>query len=80
VLVGVRGANVNRDLHAILTRATVIQGAQDKLVLPRCRRQLAAALPRARLEMVSGGHMAPYIHPAAIAAAVKAVSGRGVRE
>ena len=36
----------------------------------RTRRRLAATLPHARLLMVSGGHMAPYTHPAAIAGAV----------
>jgi pimeloyl-ACP methyl ester carboxylesterase len=52
----------------------VIQGASDRLVKPACGRRLAALLPRARLEMVSGGHMAPYTHPQAIAAAVQSLA------
>ena len=38
---------------------------------------LAAALPDARLMMVHGGHMQPYDHPAAIAAAVRGIAGKG---
>jgi pimeloyl-ACP methyl ester carboxylesterase len=61
---------VNRALGGIHVPAIVIQGAHDELVKPQCGRRLAAALPDARLEMVSGGHMAPYTHPQTIAAAV----------
>ncbi len=66
--------SVNRGLHTIAAPAIVIQGEQDKLVEPQCGRRLAAALPHARLQMVSGGHMAPYTHPATIAAAVQTLS------
>jgi pimeloyl-ACP methyl ester carboxylesterase len=68
--------SVNRSLHAIHTPAVVIQGEHDKLVVPRCGRRLATTLPHAQLEMIGGGHMAPYTHPATIAAAVQAVSRR----
>jgi pimeloyl-ACP methyl ester carboxylesterase len=62
---------LDRGLTRIQTPAVVIQGAADRLVKPACGRRLAATLPKARLEMVSGGHMAPYTHPEAIAAAVR---------
>jgi pimeloyl-ACP methyl ester carboxylesterase len=60
---------VNRGLPALRVRAVVIQGTQDKLVQPACGRAIAASVPGARLEMVPGGHMAPYTHPATVAAA-----------
>jgi pimeloyl-ACP methyl ester carboxylesterase len=62
---------LDRGLARIETPAVVIQGASDRLVKPACGRRLAATLPNARLEMVSGGHMAPYTHPQTIAAAVQ---------
>lgn len=64
---------LNRGLSQIHLPAVVIQGASDKLVKPACGRRLAATLPRARLQMVEGGHMAPYVHPQAIAAAVRSL-------
>jgi pimeloyl-ACP methyl ester carboxylesterase len=66
---------IDRGLKAIEMPAVVIQGDADQLVKPIYGRRLAAALPRARLEMLYGGHMQPYDHPAAIAAAVRSVSG-----
>jgi len=63
-------ARIDRGLEAIDTPAVVIQGNADKLVHPIYGRRLAARLPHARLEMLYGGHMQPYDHPAAIAAAV----------
>ena len=68
-------AQIDRGLKAIETPAVVIQGDDDQLVKPIYGRRLAAALPHARLEMLYGGHMQPYDHPAAIAAAVRSVSG-----
>jgi pimeloyl-ACP methyl ester carboxylesterase len=65
---------VNRGLGAIHVPAIVVQGAQDKLIKPECGRRLAASMPDARLQMVQGGHMVPYTHPAAVAAAVQAVA------
>jgi pimeloyl-ACP methyl ester carboxylesterase len=64
---------VNRSLAQIHVPAIVIQGESDHLVKPACGRRLAALLPGARLEMVRGGHMAPYTHPATIAAAVNSL-------
>jgi pimeloyl-ACP methyl ester carboxylesterase len=66
-------AGVNRSLAQIRVPAVVIQGESDHLVKPTCGRRLAALLPRAHLTMVSGGHMAPYTHPATIAAAVESL-------
>jgi pimeloyl-ACP methyl ester carboxylesterase len=62
---------VTRGLGRIRVPTIVIQGAQDKLVKPECGRSIAASVPGARLRMVRGGHMAPYTHPAAVAAAVQ---------
>jgi len=66
---------IDKGLKAIETPAIVIQGDADQLVKPIYGRRLAAALPHARLEMLYGGHMQPYDHPAAIAAAVQSLSG-----
>jgi len=63
-------ADVDRGLARVATPAVVIQGAGDKLIEPEHGRRLAASLPHARLVMVSGGHMAPYVHPGVVAAAV----------
>jgi pimeloyl-ACP methyl ester carboxylesterase len=70
-------AQIDKGLSAIETPAVVIQGEQDELVNPIHGRELAAALPHARLMMVYGGHMQPYDHPAIIAAAVQSLSGNG---
>jgi pimeloyl-ACP methyl ester carboxylesterase len=68
--------DVDRHLATIDVPAVVIQGADDQLVKPAHGRRLAATLPDARLEIVSGGHMAPYTHPAAIAGAVLTLARR----
>jgi pimeloyl-ACP methyl ester carboxylesterase len=64
---------IDRRLGSIHVPAVVIQGEQDKLVKPKYGRKIAASLPDAHLEMVHGGHMAPYTHPYAVASAVGAV-------
>lgn len=71
--------SVDRGLHTIAAPAVVIQGEQDKLVHPQCGRRLAALLPNARLQMVSGGHMAPYTHPAMIASAVEVIATQHIQ-
>ena len=58
-------------MRGIQAPAVVVQGAGDKFVKAGRGRRLAALLPHARLVIVSGGHMAPYVHPAVIAAAVR---------
>jgi pimeloyl-ACP methyl ester carboxylesterase len=68
-------AQVDRGLGAIKLPSVVIQGNADKFVIPARGRRLAATLLDARLVMVYGGHMQPYDHPAAIAAAVASLSG-----
>jgi pimeloyl-ACP methyl ester carboxylesterase len=65
---------VNRGLHRIEVPAIVIQGDHDHFVKPQCGRLIAATLPHARLEMVSGGHMAIYTHPQVVAAAVQSLA------
>lgn len=67
---------IDRGLKAIETPVVVIQGNKDQLVKPVYGRRLAAELPHARLEMLYGGHMQPYDHPAAIAAAVRSLTTR----
>jgi pimeloyl-ACP methyl ester carboxylesterase len=67
-------AQVDKHLSTIHTPAVVIQGEQDELVTPAHGRRLAAELPDARLQMVYGGHMQPYDHPATIAAAVESLN------
>lgn len=64
-------AGVDRGLASLDVPAVVIQGEVDQLVEPEHGRRLAAALPDARLEMVPGGHMAPYVHPLVVADAVR---------
>lgn len=70
---------VNDGLRSIITPSVVIEGDRDSFVKPQCARQLAERLPHARLQMVSGGHMAPYTHPATIAAAVEAIATQYVQ-
>jgi pimeloyl-ACP methyl ester carboxylesterase len=68
---------IDRQLDTIELPAVVIQGDDDQLVKPKYARRLARVLPHARLQMVSGGHMVPYTHPADIAAAVQSLAGAG---
>jgi pimeloyl-ACP methyl ester carboxylesterase len=70
-------AQIDRGLSRVETPAVVIQGEQDELVNQSHGRKLAATLPHARLVMLYGGHMQPYDHPAAIAAAVRGLAGAG---
>jgi pimeloyl-ACP methyl ester carboxylesterase len=65
---------VDRGLPGLRVPTIVIQGDHDKLVKPQCARSIAASVPGARLQMVPGGHMAPYTHPAVVAAAVQALA------
>jgi len=67
-------AQIDKGLSAVETPAVVIQGEQDELVNPAHGRRLAAELPDARLVMLYGGHMQPYDHPDAIAAAVQSLA------
>lgn len=68
--------DVDKHLSTIDVPAVVIQGSDDQLVKPVYGRRLAATLPDARLAIISGGHMAPYTHPAAIAGAVLELARR----
>jgi pimeloyl-ACP methyl ester carboxylesterase len=71
-------ARIDRLLGTIRAPAFVIEGDADQLVKPVYARRLAKALPDSKLEMVSGGHMVPYTHPYAVAAAVRSVVGTSV--
>jgi pimeloyl-ACP methyl ester carboxylesterase len=67
-------AQIDKGLSEIKAPTVVIQGEGDELVKPAHGRELAAALPGSRLVMLHGGHMQPYDHPAAIAAAVEGLA------
>lgn len=72
-----RGRKRRRIALAILgslALAVAIQGEQDLLVKQSYGRRLAAELPHAQLKLLYGGHMQPYVHPAAVAAAVERLS------
>lgn len=64
-------ADVDERLAEVQTPTVVIQGEKDQFVKAKHGRRIAALLPHARLVMVSGGHMAPYVHPAVVAAATR---------
>jgi pimeloyl-ACP methyl ester carboxylesterase len=68
---------IDKRLKSIEAPAIVIQGSKDRLVEPIYGRRLAAELPHARLQMLYGSHMQPYVHPAAIAAAVQSLQATG---
>jgi pimeloyl-ACP methyl ester carboxylesterase len=65
---------VNSGLGSLRLPTIVIQGEQDKLVKPQCGRSIAASVPGAKLQMVPGGHMAPYTHPTVVAAAAQSLA------
>jgi pimeloyl-ACP methyl ester carboxylesterase len=65
---------VNGSLAALRVPTVVIQGEQDKLVKSQCGRSIAASVHGAQLRMVPGGHMAPYTHPATVAAAATSLA------
>ena len=67
-------AQIDKGLSNIKVPAVVVQGEGDELVKAVHGRALAAALPNSRLVMVYGGHMQPYDHPAAVAAAVEGIA------
>ncbi|MFI4985590.1 MAG: alpha/beta fold hydrolase [Solirubrobacterales bacterium] len=67
-------AQIDRRLAAIDVPAVVVQGEDDQLVKPIYGHRLAAALHDARLQLVPGGHMAPYTHPAAVATAARSLA------
>ncbi len=67
-------AQIDKGLSNIKVPAVVVQGEGDELVKAVHGRALAAALPNSRLVMVYGGHMQPYDHPAAVAAAVEGLA------
>jgi pimeloyl-ACP methyl ester carboxylesterase len=68
---------IDERLASIAVPVVVIQGASDRLVAARYGRRLAASLPHARLAIVRGGHMQPYVHPGVVAAAVRSVLAAG---
>lgn len=71
--------DLDKRLPGVAVPATVIQGDHDKLVTPDHARRIAASLPNARLVMLPGGHMAPYVRPRVVADAAVAMAGGGGR-
>lgn len=67
---------VDAGLGSIRAATIVIQGERDKLVKPRYGRAIAKAVEGARFELIHGGHMAPYTHPWAVAAAIGELARR----
>lgn len=64
-------------LTGIAAPTIVLQGAADRTVVPAAGRQLAAAIPGARLvELAGGGHLLLHQRPAAVADAVRDVTPR----
>lgn len=58
------------DLARIDVPAVVIQGRDDRSVSERTGREIAAALARAELHLVPGGHMVPSVHPEEVVAGI----------
>lgn len=56
----------------IRTPTWIIQAKDDKLVTTSEVQRTARVIPGAQLKIVSGGHMATYTHPDAVAAAIAA--------
>jgi pimeloyl-ACP methyl ester carboxylesterase len=61
-------------IGTIRTPAWIVQGRADKLVSLASARRLHKRLRGSKLVIVSGGHMAPYVHPGVVAAQIKAAS------
>lgn len=61
---------------SITTPTWIVQGKDDKLVSTPEVQRVARVIPNARLKLVSGGHMATYTHPDAVAAAIAAAARR----
>jgi pimeloyl-ACP methyl ester carboxylesterase len=59
-------------LPAIAAPALVVAGTYDLVVPPAASRQLAAALPRARLEPLRGGHLVHFVQAARVGALIAA--------
>lgn len=60
-------------LGQIRQPTVVIQGLGDNLVAPKHARVIAREVPRAKLVMLSGGHMIPYTRPAEVVKQIRAV-------
>jgi pimeloyl-ACP methyl ester carboxylesterase len=57
--------------------ATVVAGTVDRVIPLRVGRQLAAGIPGATLEEISGGgHLLPQLHPTEVAGAIRRVAAR----
>lgn len=68
-------ARIDGGLARVRVPTVVVHADQDRLVAPMYGRRLAAAIPRARLLRVRGGHMTPYTHPGVIAGAIAGLTG-----
>jgi pimeloyl-ACP methyl ester carboxylesterase len=63
------------ELPGIKTRAVIIQGRSDKDVPLANVTALQRVLPNSTITVLSGGHMQPYVHAAAVAAAIARAAG-----
>lgn len=58
----------------IRTPAWIVQGKDDKLVSAADVKQTASEMKRAKLIMLSGGHMQTWVHPQQVASAIRAAA------
>ena len=72
-----RGFEALGRLGAVRAPALVIHGGEDGVLPPRGGAAVAAALPRARLEVIPGaGHLPQMSHPGAVASLVSGFLSR----
>ncbi|MGB1583706.1 MAG: alpha/beta fold hydrolase [Solirubrobacterales bacterium] len=65
---------LSRQYPSIRVPVWIIQGRDDKLVTTSQVESVSRQIPGAKLQIVSGGHMATYTHPAAVARAISAAA------
>ena len=66
---------VRRAARRLSVPTVVLGGESDGVVTPAAVRGLARLIPRARLEMLDGGHLLPLEHPEPVARAVLSLVG-----
>lgn len=67
-----------RRLEEVKCPVVVARGERSESLMPRVAEQVAARLPRARVEVLPGlTHFGPLENPAAVAASLRAAFGRG---
>jgi pimeloyl-ACP methyl ester carboxylesterase len=61
-----------RTFPSVAAPAFFVQGKTDKLVSPEAVTEVAHQMPNAHLLLLSGGHMQTWVHPAQVAASIRA--------